>query len=121
MGKCLQMQKILHLLWSAFLPELFCHDTILPAEGGTARAVWSVVGKAKVMSHLMGDSGGEAYWVFIVILKEKNESVSPPSSILMNESQTPLLPPDSRLLSFRCTWRTYLPVRLFLRQNLSSC
>lgn len=72
------MQKILHLLWSAFLPELFCHDTILPAEGGTARAVWSVVGKAKVMSHLMGDSGGEAYWVFMVILKEKKESVSPP-------------------------------------------
>lgn len=66
------MQKILHLLWSAFLPELFCHDTICPTGSGTARAVWSVVGKAKVMSHLMGDSGGEAYWVFVVILKEKN-------------------------------------------------
>lgn len=55
-------------------PESICHDTVPTAERGTTRTAGGIMGQAKIMTHLMGDGGGKANGVAMVILglKAKN-------------------------------------------------
>lgn len=52
------------------VPELFCHHTVPTAVRGTTDTAWSIMGQAKVMSHLMSNGGGEANRIFMVVLEE---------------------------------------------------
>lgn len=52
-------------------PELVGHHTVAAGVGRAAHTPGVIVGQAKVVSHLVGDGGGQADGVGMVILEER--------------------------------------------------